>query len=174
MNRFSDGKFQPNVDENAVITKLNSFLHIGAMPDYMLKAYIEFTPIDICANSVIKLIQNPTKQNRIFHLYDFNHVDIGDFIGVVRKRIPFGIVSHEEFIKKVNKLLRSPDSSKLLGGILRDFDENQKLANETKIKIKSDFSIKYLQKIGFVWPKIDEGYLNRFLDYFKSIGYMDL
>lgn len=51
----------------------------GSIPDYMLKAYIEFTPIDICANSVIKLIQYKNSTNRIFHLYDRNHVDVRRF-----------------------------------------------------------------------------------------------
>ncbi len=152
---------------------LTSLLNVGCIPDYLLERYLEFTPIDSCANAIIKLAKHPSKENRIFHLYDYNHVDIRDFINFVNNYTKFDIVSSNQFIEKVNSMLKQDNSDKLLAGILRDFDVNQKLTFETKIKVKSDFSIKYLQKIGFVWPKIDENYLSKFLDYFHLLGYMN-
>ena len=134
---------------------------------------MEFTPIDICANSVIKLIQYPNKENRIFHLFDHNHVYIVDTINTIRKYTSFNIVSNDEFIAKFDNMLDEKDSNQLLAGILRDFNADKKLVYESKTKIKSDFTIKYLQKIGFVWPKIDENYLSRFIEYFHSIGYIN-
>lgn len=173
MNRFLDSKFQPNVNENAYISRLVSLLNIGCIPDYLTSAYLEFTPIDSCAEAIIKLIENSTSGNRVFHLYDHNHVDIGDFIKVLRTRTSFDIVSNDKFTLRLNNMLKKKDSDNLLSGILRDLDDNQKLSFDTKIKIKSEFSIEYLQKIGFVWPKINENYINNFLDYFHSLGYMN-
>lgn len=173
MNRYTDGKFQPNVEENAYVSMLTALLNIGAIPDYLLERYLEFTPIDICAEAIIKIIEHPSKLNRVFHLYDYNHVDINDFINIVKLRTKFDIVSNDEFIDKLNQILKKDNAVKLLAGILRDLDSDKKLKFETKIKVKSEFSIKYLQKIGFIWPKIDENYLNKFLDYFSSIGYMN-
>ena len=173
MNRYSDSKFQPNVEENAYVGMLTSLLNTACIPDYILSRYLEFTPIDECANAIIKIAQHPCKTNRIFHLYDYNHVDIGDFVNIVKHRTSFDIVSGLEFANRINEILKKDNADKLLSGILRDLDENKKLTFETKIKIKSDFSIKYLQKIGFIWPKIEEDYLNRFLDYFAKIGYMN-
>lgn len=98
----------------------------------------------------------------------------GDFVKAVNKRTRFDIVSNDLFLAKIKKMLEKPDSDKLLGGILREFDENQKLQSETKIKINSDFSVDYLQKIGFIWPEINEDYLIKFFDYFKEIGFMNL
>lgn len=98
----------------------------------------------------------------------------GDFVKAVNKRTRFDIVTNDLFMAKIKEMLESSETSALLAGILRDFDENQKLQNETKIKINSDFSVSYLQKIGFVWPKIDEDYLIKFFDYFKKIGFMNL
>lgn len=173
MNRYSDAKFQPNVQENAYVSMLASLLNIKCIPEYLLERYLEFTPIDICADAIIKIIEHPCTENRVFHLYDYNHVDIGDFIDIVKRRITFDIVSSDDFVDKINKILKEDDAERILSGILRDLDSNKRLTFETKIKIKSEFSIEYLQKIGFVWPKIDEVYLNRFLDYFESIGYMN-
>ena len=172
MNRFKDGKFQPNVDENAYINRLVSLAKIGCIPDYMLNTHLEFTPIDSCAESIIKLIQHPSKTNRIFHLYDHNHIDVSLFIKILKKYINIDIVSNEEFMNKINDIFRREDADKILSGILRDFDTNKKLIYESNVKVKSEFTIKYLEKFGYSWPKIDKNYLIKFLDYYNNLGYL--
>lgn len=172
MNRFSDGKFQPNVDENAFIGRLNSLAKIGCIPDYLLKSYMEFTPVDRCAEAIIKLVQYPTEQNRIFHLYNNNHVNTDDFIKVLRKYKNISVVSNTEFLNKIDKLLTQKDFSNILSGILRDFDKNRKLVYESKIKLDAKFTNEYLSKIDFKWPKIDDEYLEKFINYFWQIGYI--
>ena len=172
MSRYNDGKFQSNVNENAFIGRLISLSKIGCIPDYLLNTYMEFTPIDCCAQAIIKLLQYPTNENRIFHLYNNNHVNIQDFINVLKKYTTVNIVDNEEFLKKVDKLLTQKDFSNILSGVLRDFDENKKLVYESKVKLDAEFSNKYLSKIKFKWPKIDNIYLEKFIDYFYSIGYI--
>lgn len=172
MNRFNDGKFQSNVDENAYIGRLISLYKVGCIPDYMLNAYMEFTPIDCCAEAIIKLLQYPTDKNRIFHLYNNNHVDIKDFINALQKYQSIDIVSNEEFLNKIDNLLTRKDFSNILSGILRDFDKNKKLVYESKIKLDAQFTNEYLSQIGFRWPKIDNKYLGKFIDYFYLIGYI--
>ncbi len=174
MNRYSDCKFQPNIDENAYISRLASLSNIGAIPDYLVDGYMEFTPIDKCADAIIKIAEHPSKKNRIFHLYNHNHVDITDFIKVFKEFTPFDIVSHEEFSKRVDKIFKDKTASKLLSGILRDFDAEKKLVYESKIKIKSEFTIQYLDKIGFKWPIIDTNYMKKFIMYFASVDYIKL
>ena len=170
MNRYSDGKFQPNVEQNAYINRLMSLANIGYIPNYLLNNYLEFTPIDSCALAVIKLIQNPNSNNRVFHLYNHNHVYVSEFIDFMKKYINVKIVSNKRFINKIDKLLTQNNSDKLLSGILRDFDKNRHLAYDSKIKVTSYFTINYLLKIGFIWPKIDQKYLKQFLDYYSDLG----
>ena len=172
MNRFTDGKFQPNVDENAYISRLLSLASIGCIPDYLLNGYMEFTPIDCCAEAIIKLAQYPSAINRVFHLYDNNHVDVNYFITILKNYIPFEVVSHEEFVGKINTIFKQDNSSKILSGILRDFDSDEKLVYESPIKLNCDFTKQYLAKTKFNWPNIGKDYLIRFLDYFCSIGYL--
>ena len=76
MPRYQDGKFQQNAAENAYLNRLLTFLQIGAIPDTLLDGYLEFTPIDYTANSIINLISHPSKQNRVFHLFNDNHIKI--------------------------------------------------------------------------------------------------
>lgn len=173
MNRFSDGKFQSNVDENAYIARLVSLSNVGCIPDYLLNGYMEFTPIDVCADAIMNIVKHPTNENRIFHLYNHNHVDIKYFINIIKNYIPFEVVSNTQFINKVNDMFKQKNSNKLLAGILRDFNSEQKLVYESQVKLESEFTIEYLSKIGFKWPKIEEDYLIKFIDYYCSIGYLN-
>ena len=74
MPRFRDGVFQENISKNAFINRLIAFVKIGAIPDYIQDNYLEFTPIDIASNSIITLMSHPSQKNRVFHLYNHNHV----------------------------------------------------------------------------------------------------
>lgn len=53
-NRYSDGKFQININDNAFARRIKSFVEIGAFPKYMLTHAIELTPVDVCADAVLK------------------------------------------------------------------------------------------------------------------------
>ena len=169
MNRFSDGKFQPNANENAYINRLISFAKIGCIPDYIKNAYIELTPVDKCAEAIIKLIQYPTKINRVFHLLNHNTVNILDFIELFNNT--FGniqIISNIDFLETIDKLLKSNNRKKILSGIINDFDENRLLVYDTKINLKSTFTVDYLNLLNFKWPTITEKYLNNFLNNFLN------
>lgn len=172
MNRYSDGKFQNNVDENAYISRLLSLSAIGCIPDYLLDGYMEFTPVDSCAEAIIRIMQCDHKDNRVFHLFNHNHVDIKRFLDVFNDYRKIDIVSDNDFIAKIDTLLEQKDSSKILSGIIKDFDNNRRLVYKSNIKLKSDFTIDFLDKLGFYWPNIDTNYLKQFFDYFCSIGYL--
>lgn len=173
MNRFSDGKFQNNVDENAFINRLLSLSAIGCIPDYLLDGYMEFTPIDSCAEAIIRIMQCEHKNNRVFHLFNHNHVDVKKFIDVFKSYRKIDILSDKDFIAKINLLLKQDGSSKILSGIIKDFDHNMHLVYKSNIKLKSDFTIEFLSKLGFNWPSIDVKYLTQFFDYFCSLHYID-
>ena len=165
MPRWSDGKFQINASENAYANRLLSFIKIKMMPDYLLNNYAEFTPVDSCSQAIIKIIKHPTNKNRIFHLFNHNHVNVTGLLTIFREFEDFQVLNENNFIKEINKLLKSSNSDKILGGIVKDFDSNKHLIYESNIKINSDFSIKYLQKINFKWPIINNDYLKRFIKY---------
>ena len=170
MNRYEDGKFQPNVSQNAFINRLSSLSYIGCVPEYLINNYLEFTPIDSCALAVIKLMQSSNEQNRIFHLYNHHNVNVKEFIDLLKEYTQIDIVPNEDFIKEINNIVKDEDSNTMLAGVLRDFDADQKLEYDSKIKIKSFFTINYLMKLDFIWPRIDHDYLIKFIEYFNNLG----
>ncbi len=174
MNRVLDGMFQPNVKENNYINRLLSFYQIGYIPDYLLDGYLELTPVDNCADAIIKIVQYPCEINRIFHLLNHKNIDIDYFITILNKYYnPIRIVSQETFLKAIDHILEKPNSRNMLSGLINDFDENRFLIYSSPVKIRSDFTIDYLNKIGFDWPKLGESYITKFLNFFNYLNLLN-
>lgn len=165
MNRISDMKFQPNINENAFVNRLVSFIKLGTIPDYLSKEYLEFTPVDLCAEAILTIMQSSNKINRVFHLFNQNHVTIQRFIKTLKEYRKFEIVKESVFLDIINTALKGKNSDKLLSGIIKDFDTNKKIAYRSNIHVSNEFSNNYLKKLNFKWPKITDEYLGKFIKY---------
>lgn len=164
MPRYIDGKFQENYMDNAYINRINSFYKVGCIPNNILNAYLEFTPIDYTANAILKIMQFNTNTNRIFHIFNHNHVYMEKLLSILQS---FGkeirVVESEEFKKVIKKILNSKKSD-ILNNVINDFDKDMNLSYENKIHIKSEFTIKYLDLCNFNWPVIQENYIKFILN----------
>ena len=170
-NRYSDGKFQRNVEENAFAKRLQSFINIGAFPDYSFKHEIELTPVDLCANAIIK-IANYTSPCNVFHIYDTKLLPIKLLIDTLNdmgyKLLP---VSNDEMSNIINELLKDDNKKGLLSGIIHDLNKDKQLIYTSRIKLDCSFTEKYLNHIGFYWKEIDKNYLIKYINYFKKIEF---
>ena len=59
--------------------RIKSFIDIGAFPEYALEHEIELTPVDLCADCIIKILEHSSKCN-MFHLYNPNLLSVKLFI----------------------------------------------------------------------------------------------
>ena len=174
MNRFSDGKFQPNVNENAYINRLITFYKIGCIPDYLLSGYLELTPVDYCADAITKIIQYNCQTNRVFHILNHKHINIKYFINVLNKFYDkIDIVDNETFTQAIDKILNNPNNKNILAGLINDFDENKIIVYSSPVKINSKFTVEYLSKIHFNWTELDENYIIKFLKFFDNLNLLD-
>ena len=170
MPRYKDGLFQENISENAYINRLLGFVKIGAIPEYLKNSYLEFTPIDITANSIIKIISHPNMDFRIFHLFNNNHVYLNKISKYLKQlNGNFEIMDEENFKKQIRKILNNSKEKENLNSLLNDFDKDLHLNYFTDIIIKSENTIKYLEKIGFKWPNISDRYLNNFINLLRMV-----
>lgn len=170
MPRINDGKFQENIQENAYINRLISFLRLRAIPDYMKDIYLEFTPIDSASDSIIKLIQNPTNNNRIFHLFDHNHVYIDTILKILKKfNIKLNMISDDNFKELIKETLNNKKTKDILNLLINDFDDDLNLLYKTGIVVDSDFSVNYLNKLKFKWPEINRNYLMNFIKLIRRL-----
>lgn len=170
MPRAKDGIFQENISENAFITRIAEFIKIGVVPDSLLEEYLEFTPVDTISTAIIKSITHPSKDCIVLHLFNHNHVYINKCIKYFKLVNPdLKIVTEEDFKKHVKKLLKNKNSKNNINLLINDMDKNLNLMYKSNIIVKSDFTIKYLSKIGFNWHKISEKYIFRFLDLIRKV-----
>jgi len=174
-SRFSEGKFQQNHFENAFVNRFKSILQIGFAPDYLLDGYVEFTPIDYCADAIIDLASHYNKDYSVFHLLNDNHVQMERLCKELETiGIPINVVPSDKFKEIINNLLQDDDTKDYLQGIINDLDENQELSYESDVKIESQFTKKVLKEIGFEWPYIDTNYLKNYFKYLSQIGYFNI
>ena len=159
MPRLLDGKFQENIDENAYISRLKTFVKIGCIPEYLKDGYLEFTPIDCTAQAINKIIKCTQKENRIYHVYNNKHIYIEEILKNTKK---IDVIDNIKFKQRIKEILKSSDSN-ILNTLLNDLDKDLNLNYNSNIKLKSEHSIKLLRLYGFEWPKIGSNYINYIL-----------
>ena len=164
MPRMADGKFQENVSENAYISRLKAFIKLGKIPEYIKEDYLEFTPIDYTATAIMKIIKYTNKNNRIYHIFNNNHVFVKDILKFVKD---IEVVDNETFKEKLKKTLRS-ENSDFANLLLNDLDKNLNLNYNSNIKIKSEHTVKLLEKYKFYWPNINSKYIGYVLELIKG------
>ena len=168
MPRISDGLFQENVYENAFVTKIATFMKLGIIPESLLKSNLEFTPVDVAAQAIYKIVTNVSKKNRVFHVYNNNFITLENYIEDIKE---FGynlkITTEEDFKQEILKILQDENKKIIIQNITSDLDNNYNLNYNSDIKLNSDFTIKYLNKCGFCWPMISQEYITQFI---KLIG----
>lgn len=169
-NRYSDGKFQINVSENAFLNRLMAFINLKYLPDYLSNGYLEFTPVDCCADAICKIIENNCPYN-ILHIFNNNHINMLETINYLQEYgINVQIVDNKKFLDIIDNILEK--NKNILSGIINDFNDKKHLVYESDITLNNDFTNSYLKEIDFKWPIIDKSYIFKYLDYLKEIKYL--
>ena len=169
MPRLSDGIFQENLLDNAYINRMIAFFEIKKIPKYVQDLYLEFTPVDSASDCIIKLICNCNSANRIFHIFNQNHVYIKPLVSFLNNTgFNFEFVEEDVFKNKIKTLITSKKTDNSLNILMNDFDKDLHLTYKTDIIVKSDFSIDYLKRINFEWPKIDNNYITKFINIIRE------
>lgn len=172
-NRYLDGKFQINASENAFVNRIRAILKLGVIQNKLLEHSIEFTPVDICSDAIIKIIKsNPSFT--VFHLFNNNLVRLDTLLANLNSlNINIRPVSDEEFSKTITTFLNSESLRNEISGIITDLDKNKLLNLINTILPASEFSQSYLKLLGFSWSKIDINYINKYIKYFRDIKYLE-
>lgn len=172
-NRYSDGAFQINVSENAFLNKLHSFLEIGCIPEKLKDLQVDFAPVDLCASAIVNLTFYENSFT-IFHVSHNNHISFEKLVRIFNNLdVKLDFVDEETFNKRVKGLLKNPETKNVISGIINDFDKDKHIDYSSNIKIDTTFTTKYLKKLSFKWPKINEKYIRKYILYLKSIGYIN-
>jgi len=172
-NRYSDGVFQMNVDENAFAKRIKSFIEIGAFPRYLLQHAIELTPVDLATEAVIKILNHKSICN-VFHVYDTKLLPIKLLMDTFINDLDIDILGVSDIMMKdiLTGILADNERKDILSGIIYDLDDNKNLIYTSNIRLNSNFTEKYLNKLGFKWKNIDREYIIRYINYLRNVKFI--
>lgn len=169
--RYRDGKFQPNVEENAFSGRIKSIIQLKVMPENLLNLYLEMTPIDYTAKAIVKLSKIKS-DNTIFHLFNDNHAYVPFIMECFKELgINLRIISRDKMKEILNEGIRENDDK--VSGLISDIGKSGMLEYNTNILVKSDTTKKILEKLQFKWPKVTSEYFKKYINYLKNIGYVE-
>jgi amino acid adenylation domain-containing protein/thioester reductase-like protein len=173
MGRYTDGHFQQNIHENAMYNRLRSIIQLKAVPIDILKASLNFTPVDYCAKSIVKVLLTGATEGRVFHLFNHNTVQMRDLINMLAT-LGLGIqtLSTSEFKQLVENIARDKERKNLLAGLVTDFGQEKTLHYSSSVTVDSDSTQNYLKQLDFEWPTVTAEYLQKLVIHMKAVGYL--
>lgn len=173
-NRISDLKFQMNYQSNAFLTRVKAALELGVLPDYLLDIYAEFSPVDQTAEGVVKIAQYGGDYT-VFHLnsnrvlYFDRMVEILNLLGVKMQ-----VVSADQFHEMLQESLQQTKTEYIYEAFQNDLDGQGRLVYDSNIHIMNDFTVWFMKQVGFEWAEIDLEYMEKYLNYFRELGYFEV
>lgn len=166
--RYSDGKFQKNIADNAFVNRIGTLLSLKVIPESSLDLHIEMTPVDYAAKAILDICYTQTK-NTVYHIFNDNYIPMEEMLSLLKKiNLDIDVVNEEKIKEIISSNLK--ENPNLVNGIIMDINDENSISYHTNIIPKSDFTKEVLKKIGFTWPKIDNEYFYNFLEYLKKYG----
>lgn len=170
-NRLSDFKFQPNYHSNAFLNRVRAVLAMKALPAYMMSLYAEFSPIDQTAEGVIKIGQYADRET-VFHLNSHQNLYFDRMTELLNQLgAPMQVLDGEHFGEMLQRMAQHPDTAYIYEALQNDLDDSGKLVYDSNIHIRNQFTVWFMEKLGFQWAKIDYDYVSGYLNYFRNLGY---
>ncbi len=174
--RYSDGFFQKNISENAFYGRIKSLVELKDISTSMLNQNVEFTPVDLCAKAIVLLAKNKIAENKVYHLYNHHLASIKNTVKILND---FGtnisVINDKDFEKYLLSLSSDTKNKDIFKGIINDIsfdDSNLSLNYSFTVNISSKYTQDLLKKLGFEWPKTDDIYLRKLIEYMKKVKFI--
>lgn len=172
--RHSDGLFQQNIEDNSFYNILRMILQFKIIPESMLNEYLEFTPIDECANAIIRLVSNIETNNYVFHIFNNNYLPVRNLLTYLSEiNYNVEILSGIDFKNKILSFAEDNPKDNILKNIVNNLDDNEGLKLHSEITQSNIFTNAYLNELNFNWPKVDSQYLAKIINYIKKNNYIN-
>ena len=162
--RYLDGIFQPNMAENAFYSAVKEVVVSGTASDRILSEKLEFSPVDSSARAIILLLCSPNSGGHIYHLMNPKTIPVKKLISEIST---LGIS-----VRSGSKASKEKTSQTMKGGSVYLMPGGE-LTYGAPIRITADYTVGALEKLGFVWPEIDQGYLGRILEHMRKTQFLE-
>ena len=173
-NRYSDGQFQRNYETNAFLKRLRALLKLEVAPEYLINLYTEFTPVDEAAHAVMTIVRHFNTEQTVFHINSNKTIYLDKLLEIFHALgFALKVVSSEDFTEALRQTAKRPETEFIFETFINDMDTDDRLNYESNIHFNNAFTVKYLKMLGFEWPDIDFEYIQKYVSYFRKLGYLE-
>ena len=165
--RIKDGEFQMNIHSNAFTRRISSYIKIGAVPESIYGATVNFSPVDETAHNIISLCA--TDNGTVaFHIYPAREVAFKALLdGIARLGYNVEVLSDDAFSELVKEKKQTEEGREQLEGLFTGGIEG----GLQDIPVEQPLTDAYISQNGDAWSEITNEYLNKYL---SALDGMDL
>jgi len=157
--RIADGEFQMNMQTNAFGRTMASYIKLGAVPQSVYNASVNFSPVDETAHNIVSLTALDI-ENVAFHVYPPKEVEFKALFDSLKELgHNIEILSDADFDALVQKKKQNAEGREQLEGLVTAGIEG----NLLEIPITNHITDKCLLQSGNGWSEITSDYLNKYL-----------
>ncbi|WPS88761.1 amino acid adenylation domain-containing protein [Brevibacillus halotolerans] len=171
--RFQDGWFQENINENMFYLLSKAFLELGGFDQEIMQGMVDLTPIDICAQAIIHIINSKGIEERVFHLQNPHLVTYDDMYRVF-EGLGFSrrVQSREDVTRELDVMMSQGNEKLFLAGILTTMLDDVERAEQFNVAVDSSRTLQLLEDTSFTYPVPDDEYLRKLAMHMIKVGFV--
>lgn len=165
--RIKDGEFQMNIHSNAFTRRMASYIKVGAVPESIYGATVNFSPVDETAHNIVSLCATDNS-TVAFHIYPAREVAFRAlFEGLEKLGYHVDVLSDEAFSALVKEKKQTDEGREQLEGLFTGGIEG----GLQDIPVVQPLTNAYIDQLGDSWSEITPEYLDKYL---SALDAMDL
>ena len=164
VGRYSDGKFQRNIDANAFYRTLKLIILGNKAPNVLWK--VDFTPIDFASEVVVKSVLKTDNPERVYHVCHPNPITFENLIAVLNE-LNFDITLTEQ--DAYNAYILSEGVSEEVKNLaVAQLDGDG--ANDSNAVYDSNHTMQVLEFTNI--PVLDKEYIGKLINHAIAVGFI--
>jgi amino acid adenylation domain-containing protein/thioester reductase-like protein len=164
--RIRDGEFQMNMNTNNFTRCLSSYAKMGAVPNSVYNALVNFSPVDEVARMIVAL-SGSNEADAIYHVSPDEETAYADIFAALGKTgHNITPMSDEEFESMIDKYKHDKSKQEAVEGLLAERPN----MNYNDVIVTQHETSKALHTLGKFWAPITEEYLNMYINALEQLN----
>ncbi len=167
---YETGRFQRSIDTNAFYALLRAMVATGVVPDGENGASrMDLTPVDACRRAVVELMLLPETAQRTLHVFHPHLVSLEQLAEAFRQHgYAIQNLTAEEFLEAASRIDGPAGEAldRVLPYLAGDGGPRSRVINDCCL------AGQFLEALGFEWPRLDQHYFARLIDYGAAVGFL--
>ena len=139
-----------------------------------MSLYSEFSPVDLTAEGIVKIARYAGGQC-VFHLNSNRPLYFKRMMEILEKlHISMKVVPGDIFYEELRRTLKRTGTEYIYEAFQNDMDGQGRLVYDSNIRIRNEFTVWFMERVGFYWNETDETYLRGYIEYFCRLGYLEV